>query len=118
MKLNLTLTKLVSLLALVPSAYVIADESTSRNRDNKPSLRGNFGKLAQDIERKLADPSTPCNTIIEVQSLATIKATLENIFAAQSTEYFDESLLKRAVNELTTRSKISMAAGCSVLEEL
>ena len=87
MKLSLTVTKLTSLLALVPSAYAIADESTATNRDNKPSLRGNFGKLAQDIERKLVDPSTPCNTVIETQSLASIKATLGNLFASQSTEY-------------------------------
>ena len=30
--------------------------------------------------------------------------------------YFDERLLKRAVNEKTKKSKISMAAGCSILE--
>ena len=32
------------------------------------------------------------------------------------TGYFDENLLKIAVNEQTTRPKISMAAGCLILE--
>ena len=35
---------------------------------------------------------------------------------ADLTAYFDENLLKIAVNERSTRSKISMAEGFSILE--
>ena len=36
---------------------------------------------------------------------------------ADLTAYFDETFLKKVVNEQTTSSKISMATGCSILEE-
>ena len=35
---------------------------------------------------------------------------------ADLTAYFDEKFRKRSVNKLTTRSKISMSAGCLILE--
>ena len=42
--------------------------------------------------------------------------TKSKLSIAYLTVYLDENILKRAVNEWTTRSKISMAGGCLILE--